>query len=81
MQHRAQTIPARIEINAVPTPFDADGRLPYVVWVNGARVDLPREEIVALVKKIGKENIKAPNNKDIHMGWIFPYLNAKAFPE
>ena len=65
--------PQVIEINSVPPPFDVNGRFPYVVWANGERVDLPREELILLVKKIGKDNIKPSKNKDIHAGWLFPH--------
>ena len=63
-----------IEINSVPPPFDIDGRHPYVVWVNGERVNMPKKDIIALVNKIGKENIKRADSKDIHRGWLFSHL-------
>jgi len=63
-----------IEINSVPAPFDIDGRHPYVVWVNGERVNMPKKDIVALVNKIGKENIKRADTGDIHRGWLFSHL-------
>jgi len=63
-----------IEINSVPPPFDIDGRHPYVVWVNGERVNMPKKDIIALVNKIGEENIKRADSKDIHRGWLFSHL-------
>jgi hypothetical protein len=63
-----------IEINSVPPPFDIDGRYPYVVWVNGERVSMPKKDIVSLVNKIGKENIKRADTGDIHRGWLFSHL-------
>ena len=57
-----------IEINSIPHPFNVNGIHPYVVWVNGQRVDLPRDEVLSLINKIGAENIKPPSNKDIHLG-------------
>jgi hypothetical protein len=63
-----------IEVNSVPFPFDVDGLHPYVVWVNGRRVNMPKHEILDLVKKIGKENIHPSTNKDIHVGWLTPHL-------
>ena len=62
-----------IEINSIPPPFNINGRFPYVVWMNGKRVDMPQKDILALIKKIGKENIKPSNNKDIHIGWLIPH--------
>ena len=63
-----------IEINSVPFPFNVNGTQPYVVWVNGERVDMPHKEIMALVNKIGEENIKRADSKDIHRGWLFSHL-------
>ena len=68
------TPPPLIEVNSVPFPFDVDGAYPYVVWVNGRRVDMPKREILSLVKKIGTENILPSTNKDIHAGWLTPHL-------
>lgn len=62
-----------IQINSIPPPFDVGGRFPYVVWVNGQRVDMPQKDILLLVEKIGKENIKPSNKKDIHIGWLIPH--------
>jgi hypothetical protein len=67
-----------IEINSVPPPFDIDGRYPYVVWVNGERIDLPKKDIITLVNKIGKENIKKANPEDIHRGWLFSHLTGSS---
>ena len=50
--------PVFVEINQIPPPFDLAGNDPYVVWVNGARVHLPKEDIEPIIKKIGKENIR-----------------------
>ena len=68
-----KTIPF-IEINSIPPPFDINGRHPYAVWVNGERIDLPKKDILILVNKIGKENIKRADPQDIHRGWLFSHL-------
>ena len=65
-----------IEINSVPFPFNVDGAYPYVVWVNGRRVDMPKHEILSLVRKIGEENIFPSPNNDIHTGWLTPHLQS-----
>ena len=70
----SQTQTQVIEINSVPPPFDVNGVMPYVVWVNGSRVDMPKKDIIALVNKIGKENIKRADTGDIHRGWLFSHL-------
>ncbi|MBN86255.1 MAG: hypothetical protein CL885_01895 [Dehalococcoidia bacterium] len=61
-----------MEINSVPKPFDINGNDPYVVWINGKKVDPPMEYIEALVHKVGKENIPELNMEDIHGGWLHP---------
>ena len=63
-----------IEINSVPFPFNINGTQPYVVWVNGGRVEMPHKEIISLVNRIGEENIKRADPKDIHRGWLFSHL-------
>ena len=63
-----------IEINSVPPPFDVNGLMPYVVWVNGCRVEMPKKDVMVLVSKIGKENIKTAKGNDIHRGWLYSYL-------
>tara|TARA_R110000772_G_scaffold84506_2_gene178322 strand:+ start:183 stop:512 length:330 start_codon:yes stop_codon:yes gene_type:complete len=64
-----------IEINSIPPPFDVNGIRPYAVWVNGQRVNMPKKDIMTLVKKIGKENIKPANTDDIHRGWLFSHFS------
>ena len=63
-----------IEINSVPFPFNINGTQPYVVWINGRRVDMPNKDVMILVSKIGKENIKTAKSKDIHRGWLYSYF-------
>jgi hypothetical protein len=64
--------PILMEVNSVPPPFDLNGRLPYVLWVNGVKVDLPRGDLAYLVSKIGAGNIKPIEMQDIHQGWLWP---------
>jgi len=66
--------PVLMEINSVPQPFDLNGRSPYVLWVNGSRVDLPMEDLAYLVNKIGAKNIRPIEIADIHQGWLFPHF-------
>jgi len=63
-----------IEINSVPFPFNINGTQPYVIWVNGRRVNMPHKDIKSLVNKIGKDNIKRADLKDIHRGWLYSYF-------
>ena len=63
-----------IEVNSIPFPFNVNGAQPYVVWVDGRRVDMPKKDIMVLVDKIGKNNIKGADPSDIHRGWLFSYF-------
>lgn len=70
----AKTKTKVIEINTVPFPFNVNETQPYVVWANGRRVDMPQKEIIHLVSRIGRENIKAADSSDIHRGWLYSYF-------
>ena len=77
----SQTQTQVIEINSTPPPFDVNGVFPYVVWVNGRRVNMQKKDIMALVDKIGKDNIKRANALDIHRGWLFSYFGGDSTDE
>ena len=64
--------PVLIEVNSVPRPFDLDGRTPYVLWVNGARIDVSSEDLSCFISRIGVSNIKPVEAQDIHQGWLWP---------
>ena len=66
--------PIFVEINEVPPPFDLNGHDPYVVWINGARVQIPKSYVDPIIAKIGKANIKPINIIDIHKGWLSPHF-------
>ncbi len=66
--------PVAIEINSIPPPFNLNGHNPYVVWMNGKRITLPKKDLLLLVDKVGKKNIPIANHDDIHRGWLFPYF-------
>jgi hypothetical protein len=74
--------PVLIEVNSVPPPFDLAGNNPYVVWMNGRKVNLPKEDLTELVNKVGEENIPSIDLMDIHKGWLRPhYAKKEEFPE
>ena len=77
----SQTETQVIEINSIPPPFDVNGAYPYVVWANGRRVNMPKKDIMILVDKIGKDNIKRSNTSDIHRGWLFSYFGGDTTDE
>jgi hypothetical protein len=77
----SETEPVLMEINSVPPPFDLNGRAPYVLWVNGVKTDLPKEDLEYLVAKVGVENIKPIRIVDIHQGWLWPHFVRRREPE
>jgi hypothetical protein len=71
-----------IEINSVPAPFNLGGDDPYVVWMNGRKVDLPKKDLVELVNKVGLQNIPDIDPVDIHKGWLWPHhAKREEFPK
>ena len=59
-----------MEINSIPEPFDIAGSRPYVLWINGHRFNVPKQDLKNIIAKIGKENIPAIDRSDIHKGWM-----------
>ena len=76
-----ETRPVLMEINSIPPPFNLNGRSPYILWVNGVKADLPMEDLVYLVNKVGVENIKPIEIADIHQGWLWPHFVKRREPE
>ena len=66
-----------IEINSVPPAFDLAGNHPYVLWINGVKINAKKQDIINFVNKIGMENIKPMTTSDIHNGWIEPHFFEK----
>lgn len=65
---------AEIQINPIPHPFSVNGEVPFVIWVDGKRLQLSNSEIKQLTKSL---NIKyqVPNNTaEINQGagWQYP---------
>tara|TARA_R100000808_G_scaffold24269_1_gene55501 strand:+ start:23786 stop:24181 length:396 start_codon:yes stop_codon:yes gene_type:complete len=70
--------PVFVEINQVPPPFDLAGHDPYVVWINGARVRVPKEYIHPIIDTVGKENIQPIDIPNMHEGWLQPHFFEQA---
>jgi hypothetical protein len=62
-----------IQINPVPHPFSISGE--YVVWVNGKRVNLNRQEVKNLAESLNLPLTKPQDTAEIHsgMGWQTPF--------
>jgi hypothetical protein len=64
-----------IQINSIPHPFDIDGNFPYVVWLDGERVNLSFNESANLVKILKtKKPTRSANNIRSTNGWQRPYV-------
>lgn len=59
-----------IEVNSIPEPFDIAGSRPYVLWVNGERFNVPKQDLKNIIEKVGRENIPPIDRNDIHKGWM-----------
>lgn len=65
---------AEIQINPIPHPFSMNGERPFVVWVDGKRLNLNNSEIIKLTNSL-KIKYKTPKNTaEIHQGqgWQYP---------
>ena len=72
-KHSLNEPPLLIEINSVPPPFDVDGYMPYVLWINGMYIKNPdKKALTAIVSKIGVKNIPPIDPTNIHKGWLEP---------
>ncbi len=65
---------AEIQINPIPHPFNLDGNIPYVVWVNGKRLPLKSHEVRALAQSLNLkfEQPKITAKINSGNGWLFP---------
>ena len=74
--------PHVIEINKVPHPFNLNNFNEYIVWVNGKKVSMQRDQKNALIALVGARNITPVSDADIHNGdgWLRPlYPDRKSF--
>ena len=65
-----------IEINSVPPPFDVDGMHPYVLWINGKKMNISKvkRRLADIVNSYENGEIQAPPHLDIHQGWMKSHL-------
>jgi hypothetical protein len=55
-----------IQINPVPYPFHLT--MPYVIWVNGERLDIPKKEIILIAKEFNLSLDPPKNTALLHNG-------------
>lgn len=63
-----------VQINPIPHPFNVNGNIPYVVWVNGERLPLNSIEIRALAQSLNLKFEQPKDTAEIHSGagWTRP---------
>lgn len=65
---------AEIQINPVPHPFNLNGSIPYVVWVNGKKLKLNHREVRDLASSLNLKFEQPKDTAQIHNGegWLYP---------
>lgn len=65
---------AEIQINPIPHPFSLNGQVPFVVWVDGKRLQLDHSEIIELTKSLNIKYEAPKDTAEIHQGagWQYP---------
>ena len=63
-----------IQINPVPHPFHM--MMPYAVWINGERVQMPRKDIILIAKELNLSLDPPDNTAELHngAGWQKPLV-------
>jgi len=70
-QSVALPIYSEIQINSIPFPLNIGGMYPYVVWVNGKKVNLKPGDSYKLAVALGLP-LNPPPTEDMHngKGWL-----------
>jgi len=63
-----------IQINALPSPFNMNGKLPFAVWVDGKRLPMNSKQSQMIVKTLNIKFVEPKNTAEIHRGegWLYP---------
>ena len=63
-----------IQINPVPHPFHM--MMPYVIWVNGKKLEIPRKDIIIIAEQFNLCLDPPENTADLHngFGWQKPLV-------
>lgn len=63
-----------IQINAIPHPFNVNGFNPYVVWVNGEKLQVSPGRVRELAISLGLP-LDTPATAEMHAGagWTHPF--------
>ena len=64
-----------IQINSIPSPLNLNGNIPYVIWVNGEKLNLDPLEVKKLAESLNIKYSPPPNTAKIHSGegWLYPF--------
>ena len=65
---------AEIQINPIPHPFSLNGEIPFVIWVDGKKVNLTNKEVINIVDSLGIEYKNPIKTAEIYngAGWQYP---------
>lgn len=63
-----------VQINPIPHPFNLNGSIPYVVWVNGERLPLNSIQVRELAQSLNLKFEQPKDTAEIHngAGWQRP---------
>lgn len=63
-----------VQINPIPHPLSIDGQIPFVVWVNGKRLELSGAQVKHLTQSLNIKYEKPQDTAEIHdgEGWLEP---------
>jgi len=65
---------AKIQINEIPHPFNLNGHIPCVIWVNGKRLNISPQEAQKLAEAVDLSSRQKIHATKLHSGegWIKP---------
>ena len=65
---------AKIQINEIPHPFNLNGHIPCVIWVNGKRLNISPQEAQKLAEAVDLSSRQKIHAAKLHSGegWIKP---------
>ena len=69
-----------IQVNALPSPLNMNGNLPFAVWVDGKKLPMNSKQSQMIVKTLNIKFVEPKNTAEIHSGegWLYPRsINAR----
>lgn len=65
---------SQVQINEIPHPFNLNGHIPCVIWVNGKRLNISPQEAQKLAQAVDLSSREKIHASKLHSGegWIKP---------